>query len=157
MAISKNRDITVPLVEVFLIQRNVFQHLIVITASQPPNDGALHQIVHLNGGKAQKLGGLGLHSRGGKHSNGKTFEGEREAGIGLGPGRAHRFDAVLGTFYAGNAGHEQCLEVAAIEVTPSAFLAQIVTEGRRAALRTGKLTQGGIMFHEDMNFLRGNV
>ena len=128
-----------------------------ITASHSPSNGALHQIVNLHGSEAQKLCGFGLHSRGGEHGNGKTFEGEREAGIGLGPGGAHRFDAMLGTFDAGRTSDEERLELAAIEVTPGAFFAQIVTQARLAALRARKLTQGGIMFHEDTHFLGGNV
>jgi len=70
--------------------------------------------------------------------NGETFEEQSEAAVGFRPRNAHGPNAVLGTFHSRNAGNQNGLELAGIQMSPLALLPMIVTREILLAFRAAE-------------------
>ena len=94
---------------------------------------ALHQVVHLVGGQAQQVGGLGLDLSGPQDPHRKAGKGEGEAGVGRSPGYAHRLDPVGGTRYPRQTGDQPGLKSAVVQMPPGPLFPCVIAGTRLLA------------------------
>ena len=110
-----------------------------VTAGQSPLHGAGHHLPHLGRAEAQQTGRFRLNAGGSENGDGKALKGQGKTRVRFTPGGSNSLDAMLGTLDARQTGDQEGLKLAAIEVPPGAFLAQIVRGSRLPAFRTQQM------------------
>ncbi len=130
--VARDRRVALAFGERFLIEAHVLGDL-VLPSQQAPLDGALHDAVRLVPTETEDARGtenVGLP----EHVDGEAFEQQREPRPWLGPRDADLPHAVLVTPDARNAGVQDGLELATVQVPPRSLLVVVMQPARRLAL-----------------------
>ncbi len=143
--------------EALLVQRQVRQAAFLVAPGQSARHGPRHHLLDLGGAKAQQTGRFGLNAGGGQNGNGKALEGQGETRVRFTPGSRNGLDAMRSALDVGQACDQEGLELAAIEMSPSAFFAQIIVRSGLPTFGAQQVWLMEVVGNMDVHLLLGDV